>query len=389
MARLRAGVIGLGILGKQHAQFLHDRDAVELVAVADIRVDVAQQVGTELAAQPFQEYKEMFQKHALDLVVVATPDSLHRAPTLAAIEAGVPNILQEKPLATTLEDANAIYEAVERTQTRLFINFSNRMDKLDIATRYTVQNGLLGKVVHGEVRLDDNIIVPTEMWGARTKEWVAGSSTCHFLLSHVIDILRWYFAPAEVADVYAISQSEVLGYTPDLYDAFLTFDSGLKVRIKAGWIQHIDEMVEFAISMSGSTGTLIYNKLGGFGVDEGWRVNLSPKHISQDALLQHQAILLAKDINVAALIHKSSLTFANLAMGDDQLALALEKRGQYQSEAMPLVPPILDAILEGTTEPAQWSMIGTLPTHIDGLRQVQVADAIIRSCERGESVSLA
>ncbi|HUV93746.1 MAG TPA: Gfo/Idh/MocA family oxidoreductase, partial [Anaerolineae bacterium] len=102
---LKAGVIGLGILGSQHAQFLHRHPRVELLAVADIRSDAARRVGRELGAQPYTDYREMLRDHALDLVTVATPDNLHREPTVAALEAGVPNIMQEKPLATTWEDA--------------------------------------------------------------------------------------------------------------------------------------------------------------------------------------------------------------------------------------------------------------------------------------------
>ena len=181
--KLKAGVIGLGILGQQHAEFLHNHPAVDVVAVSDLRQPAAEQVAAKLNAAAFTNYAEMFKQHKLDLVVVATPDHLHRAPTLAAIEAGVPNILQEKPLATSLADADAIYNAVERAGTRFFIDFANRAVPLDLATRYVIQNGLLGRMIYGEARLDDNISVPTQMWGDRTKDFAAGSSTAHFLLS--------------------------------------------------------------------------------------------------------------------------------------------------------------------------------------------------------------
>ncbi|MEZ4611322.1 MAG: hypothetical protein R2838_13965 [Caldilineaceae bacterium] len=49
---------------------------------------------------------------------------------------------------------------------------------------------------------------------------------------------------------------------------FLTFDSGLKVRVKAEWIKHMDGIVEYYTSISGDEGTVIYNKRPGFGVQE-------------------------------------------------------------------------------------------------------------------------
>jgi len=386
--KLKAGVIGLGILGQQHAEFLHNHPAVEVVAVSDLRKPAAEQVAAKVGATAFTDYAEMFKQHALDLVVVATPDHLHRAPTLAAIAAGVPNILQEKPLATSLEDADAIYNAVERAGTRFFIDFANRAVPTDIATRYVIQNNLLGRMVYGEARLDDNISVPTQMWGDRTKDFAAGSSTAHFLLSHVVDLLRWYFSPAEVTDVYAMSQQEVLGYTPDLYDAFLTFNTGLKVRVKAEWIKHMDQLVEFYLCFSGSEGTLVYNKLPGFGVEQGWRANLSGK-LGADALFQHQNALLNLGVNVGAKVHRPSPVAGTLAAGGGETALALEHVGPVAGGGvMALGGPIIDGILQNTPEPTSWQGRGALPNHLDGLRQTQVVMAIVESSRTGKPVSV-
>ena len=342
----------------------------------------------KVGAAAFTDYAEMFKQHTLDLVVVATPDHLHRAPTLAAIAAGVPNILQEKPLATSLEDADAIYNAVERAGTHFFIDFANRAVPTDIATRYVIQNNLLGRMVYGEARLDDNISVPTQMWGDRTKDFAAGSSTAHFLLSHVVDLLRWYFSPAEVTDVYAMSQQEVLGYTPDLYDAFLTFNTGLKVRVKAEWIKHMDQLVEFYLCFSGSEGTLVYNKLPGFGVEQGWRANLSDK-LGADALLQHQNALLNLGVNVGAKVHRPSPVAGTLAAGGGETALALEHVGPVPGGGvMALGGPIIDGILQNTPEPTSWQGRGALPNHLDGLRQTQVVMAIVESSRTGKPVSV-
>ncbi len=381
--QLRAGVIGLGIVGQQHATFLHQHPGVTLMAMSDLRLPLVTQVASQLGAEIFTDYEEMLDRHRLDLVIVATPDPLHRAPSLAALAAGVPNIIQEKPLATSMVDAEAIYDVVEWTGARFFVNFANRGSALDIATRYTIQNGLLGRVVYGEARLDDHISVPTKMWGDRTHEWMAGSSTAHFLLSHVVDLLRWYFAPAEVTEVYAISQQEVLGYTPDLYDAFLTFDSGLKVRAKAEWIRHMDELVEFYLSFSGDEGTLIYNKRPGFGAQEGWRANLSTK-LDTAALLQHRHLLAAQGINVAARIHQPTPLNEQPTAGNERMAL--EQLGPGQGGVLALNEAFIDSILEETLEPECWQGRGPLPTHVDGLRQTQIVTAIIESSRRGVPV---
>ena len=385
--KLTAAVVGLGILGRQHASYLHQHEKVEVVAVCDIRRDVAEQVGARVGAKVFTDLDELLRARTPDLVTVATPDPLHLVPTVAAIRAGVPNIIQEKPLATNVADAEAIVEAVEKAGTRFFINFGNRAAPMDMATRHVIQNGLLGRVVYGESRLDDNIAVPTRMWGQRSREWAAGSSTAHFLLSHVVDLLRYYFAPAEVKQVYAISQHEVLECTADVYDAFLTFDSGLKVRVKAEWIKHIDELVEFYMCFSGDEGTLIYNKRPGFGVDEGWRANVSST-IGTSDLLKHQQVLYDRGINVAFGAHRPELTTGTLAAGGGELALCLEQRGHDELDMLALVGHFIDAIVEDDSEPERWVGNGPLPNHVDGLRQTRVIEAVVESSRRSKVIDL-
>ncbi|MHB1294359.1 MAG: Gfo/Idh/MocA family protein [Anaerolineae bacterium] len=384
---LKAAVIGLGILGGQHADYLAKHPGVVVTAVADVRGEVAGCVAERMHAQAYTDYREMLRAQRLDLVVVATPDPLHREPTVAALEAGVPNVIQEKPLATTLEDALAIREAADKRGARVFVNFANRTSPLDIATRYVMQQGLLGRVVYGESRLDDNIIVPRGLWGNRSKEWAGGSSTAHFLLSHVVDLLHWYLAPAAVREVYAISQREVLGNTPDVYDAFLTFDNGAKIRAKAEWIKHIDELVEFYMCFSGSEGTLIYNKRGGFGTAAGWRANLSDS-LTDAQLRTHQEALRGLGSKVGALVHQPEPIAGSLSAGGTELKRALEFHGLNYGEPMALVGHFVDAIEQGTLEPSSWQGLGPLPEQEAGLRQVRVVSAIIESAEKGEAVQV-
>ncbi len=383
---IRAGVVGAGILGSQHAAFLAAQPEIKLVGVADLRQEVAAQVAGPLGATASASLAEMVTQ-CLDLVVVATPDPLHLQPCLDAIEAGVPCIIEEKPLATTLDEGRRLVEAVERHGTRLFVNYANRAAMLDIATGYVLQQGLLGDVVYGEARLDDNISVPTQMWGGRSRDWAAGSSTAHFLLSHVVDLLHWYLAPARVTEVFAIAQQKVLGVTPDVYDAYLTFDSGAKIRVKAEWIKHIDELVEFYMCFSGSQGTLIYNKRGGFNTAAGWRANLAPSVGAHD-LLEHRARLGERGVEVRALVHRPSPATATLSAGRAGEVHSLEYQGLGYGDTMALCRSFVDAILEDTLTPSSWKGHGPVPTHIDGWRQTQVVCAIIASAATGRVISI-
>jgi len=224
------------------------------------------------------------------------------------------------------------------------------------------------------------------MWGKRTRDWAAGSSTAHFLLSHVVDFLHWVMAPARVTEVYAISQREVLGYTPDLYDAFLSFSDGSKFRVKAEWIKHIDGLVEFSLSFSGAEGSLTYIKRPSFGEVEGWRANVSDQ-VSPDALLACQEELLREGVSVRALLHRPNPTAGALRAGGGELKAALEAFAP-PTDWWRVARGFVDAMLEDTLIPSSWRKYGPLPTGADGLQQTKVVGAIVESAAMGKVISL-
>ncbi|MEM0338040.1 MAG: Gfo/Idh/MocA family oxidoreductase [Candidatus Caldarchaeum sp.] len=384
MEKLKAGIIGLGLLGNQYLEFFRTRKDVEVVGVCDVRRSIAETAAAKYHIDAYSEVNELLKAHRPDLVVVATPDHLHLAPTLAAIEAGTPAIILEKPLATTLDEANMIFEKVEQSGAKLLINYANRAMPYDLATYYVLKNQLIGQPIYAESRLDDNISVPTRLWGERSREFAAGSSPAHFLLSHVVDLMHWYFAPAHVVDVFAISQERVLGFTSDLFDAFLTFDNGLKVRVKAEWIKHMDQIVEYYTCITGERGSIIYNKRPGFGVQESWRANLSAPP-SDSVLQEHHQRLGEQGIDTRLAYHYRPITTAYDA---STVRASLEHIGPDQATGMMLIGPMLDAITEDTLTPSSWRNCGPLPTHWDGLRQVQVVQAIVDSAYRNAPVAV-
>ncbi len=383
---LKACVVGLGILGRQYVTRLDDRPDVDVVGVADVLEARAREVGKLVRAKAYTDTVPMLRELRPDVAVIATPDPLHREPVLAAIEAGAPAIIQEKPMATTVADAEAMLDAADKAGARIFVNYANRGSPLDRATHYVIQQGLLGQVVYGESHLDDHIAVPTRLWGNRTRSWVEGSSTAHFLLSHSVDFLRWVMAPAEVTEVFAISQRKVLAYTPDLYDAFLTFDNGAKFRVKAEWIKHIDGLVEFSLDFSGAEGSLRYNKIAGFAEAEGWRANLSAK-LDYRELLKHQGALAAQGVPVGALYHHVNplADVAERATGEPRASL---EAFNVPQDGWRVVHSFVDSILEDTLTPSSWAHYGPLPSGVDGLRQTQVVGAIVDSSEQGRVVEV-
>jgi predicted dehydrogenase len=105
MSKIRAVVIGVGYLGRFHAQKYAQLPACELIAVADGREEVRKAVAAEVSAQAVADYRELLGK--VDAVSVVTPTPAHFEIADAFLAAGA-HVLVEKPITETPEQANAL-----------------------------------------------------------------------------------------------------------------------------------------------------------------------------------------------------------------------------------------------------------------------------------------
>lgn len=105
MSKIRAAVIGVGYLGRFHAQKYAQLDACELVAVVDGRDEVRKAVAAEVGSQPVADYRELLGK--VDAVSVVTPTPAHFEIADAFLAAGA-HVLVEKPITETPEQARGL-----------------------------------------------------------------------------------------------------------------------------------------------------------------------------------------------------------------------------------------------------------------------------------------
>ncbi len=148
--RLRAGVIGCGV-GAAHVQAFSRNPEIDLVAVCDLNPAVLERVYQRAGiardtVRGYSSYQEMLGEQALDLVGVATPDEHHAGPVLAALAAGARGIFCEKPLASTLEDADRIVEAVEGAGAHLLVDHTRNYEPAYTGALERVQAGDLGRL---------------------------------------------------------------------------------------------------------------------------------------------------------------------------------------------------------------------------------------------------
>src|SRR5437016_2170574 len=105
MGRLRTAVIGVGHLGKEHARILAALPEVELVGVADVNAEQAQNVARRVGCRAYSTYRPLLQ--LADAAVIAVPTTYHHAVASEFLRSGIA-LLIEKPLAASLDEAEKL-----------------------------------------------------------------------------------------------------------------------------------------------------------------------------------------------------------------------------------------------------------------------------------------
>jgi scyllo-inositol 2-dehydrogenase (NAD+) len=148
MRKLGVGVLGVGEMGKRHAENIRRLvPEARLVAIADVAAQRAKQVADELEIeQAYGSLEELLQNKDIDALVIATPDKFHAQSIRAAAAAGK-DILCEKPLALTLQDAGEALREVSRKGVRLQVGFMRHYDPAYSAAKKRIAAGEIGTPV--------------------------------------------------------------------------------------------------------------------------------------------------------------------------------------------------------------------------------------------------
>ena len=109
---IKAGIIGCGKVGPFHAAAYQKISGCELTAVYDVQEDRADAFAAKFGCKAYTSVEAMIKENGLDVVSICTPHPVHRQAAVEALRCGA-NIAIEKPLASSLEDCDAILEAAE------------------------------------------------------------------------------------------------------------------------------------------------------------------------------------------------------------------------------------------------------------------------------------
>lgn len=142
------GIIGAGDYGEQHAQALAELSNVKLVAASRTNASALNDFTSKYGGTAYTDYQDLLNDNSVDIVVIATPHHFHTEIALATARAGK-HILLEKPIAPTLQECEAIVQAVEDTQVKFMVGHVNHFVPAYQVAKQMLESGEMGEVVLG------------------------------------------------------------------------------------------------------------------------------------------------------------------------------------------------------------------------------------------------
>ncbi|MCU0598461.1 MAG: Gfo/Idh/MocA family oxidoreductase [Desulfobacterales bacterium] len=220
MKKIRAGVVGIGYLGKFHAEKYAGLDNVELVGVADVNREQAREISEKLGTSVFYDYKDLFGK--VDAVSIVVPTPLHFEICKAFLENDI-DVLIEKPITTTVAEADELIRMADLKGLILQVGHLERFNPAVTA---------ISHLVHHPVFIESNRLSIYKKRGTDV-------SVVLDLMIHDIDIIL-NFVKSGIRYSHAMGAS-VVSDSVDIAHAHIEFESGAVANVTASRISSKNE----------------------------------------------------------------------------------------------------------------------------------------------------
>ena len=196
------GIIGIGNIADRatapHVQELSESELVAVVSRDQGRADAFAKKHS--ARHAYTNYDQMLANPDVQVVAIHTPNGLHAEQAIAAARAGK-HVLCDKPLATSVEGAHRVVEECEKAGVKLGLNFMTRYPACFVDARRIIEAGALGEIALIQIEVS-NGGAPLRNWRAEPE--LAGLGTINNIGVHAYDLLRFLLG-AEVSEVSVLT----------------------------------------------------------------------------------------------------------------------------------------------------------------------------------------
>lgn len=240
MSALRAGVIGLGMMGRHHVRVISGLSGVDLVAVCDESPQA-----TEIAGVPIVSSIDDLLALGVDYCVVSVPTGLHAEVGLQLAASGVATLL-EKPIADTVEQANSLCQAFQAAGVVAAVGHIERFNAAIREMRRRIDEGQIGEVIQ----------VTTRRQGPFPGR-IADVGVIKDLATHDIDLTAWV-TQQDYMDVSVRTAYRAGRLHEDSVLAVGTLDRGALVSHTINWLTPFKERT---VTVLGQGGALVADTL--------------------------------------------------------------------------------------------------------------------------------
>jgi len=266
MQVLRYAIIGCGRISPNHLMAAKENN-LNIVALCDLipasMADKIAKCGLPADIKQYTDYKQMLEEEDLDLVAIATESGKHAAIALDCIEKGI-NVIIEKPIALSLEDADAIISAAAHKGVKVCACHQNRFNRSIQKIREALEQGRFGRLFHGAAHVRWNRGRAYYEQAPWRGTWEQDGGALMNQCIHNIDLLRWMMGD-EVSEVIAYTDRLNHDYieAEDLGIALVKFKNG-SYGIIEGTTNVYPANLEETLYIFGEKGTV---KAGGHSVN--------------------------------------------------------------------------------------------------------------------------
>ena len=261
MSNPRIGVIGLGAIGRTHISTWGSL-GVKPIAIADPLPPALAAMVKQGDWETYESGEELLRLSDVDIISICTPPAFHKDLAIAALDAGK-TVLCEKPLAATVEDAEAIAAAAEKSSGQLHVGFCHRFEPAIVSIKKLIETGALGKPITLRNRFAGIMDSPESTWFSNAE--ISGGGALADTSIHSIDIFRFLLGDAvQVRSLNATHESEH-GPALDVEDSgviLLQNEAGALGVLESSWRTPPGE---WSVTVYGTSGLATYDYATGQG----------------------------------------------------------------------------------------------------------------------------
>ena len=220
---LKAAVIGVGSMGRNHARLYRTIEGVRLVGIADPNQKVVDLVGAKENVPHYTNFVTLLDEQKPDLVSIAAPTSLHYEMGAQVIDRGV-HVLMEKPITSTVEQGEALLELAKRKGVILAVGHVERFNPAVMELRRRLHEGMAGRIY----KISAQRLSP---YPSR----ISDAGVVIDLASHDIDLMR-HLMPEPILRIYGETLQSINSDREDLFNGLIRFASGAIGVLDINWM---------------------------------------------------------------------------------------------------------------------------------------------------------